>query len=61
MPEIALVPQRLGRREEGRIDGRRTEPDLMVLRTRDQTVVLLRRALLANQADWNDAGRIVRT
>lgn len=37
----------------------RIEPDLMVLRTRDETIVLLRRDFLADQADWNEAERLV--
>lgn len=35
------------------------EPDLMVLKTRDETVVLLRPAFVADQAAWSEARRIV--
>ncbi|CAN5455921.1 hypothetical protein BH10PSE11_BH10PSE11_19970 [soil metagenome] len=35
------------------------EPDVMVLKTRDQTVVLLRPAFVADQAVWSEAKRIV--
>lgn len=37
----------------------RVESDLMVLRTRDETVVLLRPAFVADQAAWSEAKRIV--
>ena len=35
------------------------EPDLMVLRTRDGTIVLLRPAFVADKAAWSEARRIV--
>jgi len=35
------------------------EPDLIILRTRDGTIVLLRPAFVADQAAWNETRRIV--
>ena len=35
------------------------EPHRMVLRTRDETIVLLRPAFFASPADWNEAMRMV--
>jgi hypothetical protein len=37
----------------------RVEPDLIALKTREQTIVLLRPGFVADQAAWNEARRIV--
>jgi len=37
----------------------RIEPDSMVLRTRDETIVLLRPSFVADQAAWSEARRLV--